>query len=1058
MVFDEVQVNQLENIGLRLVGIYLPSNATGLSWSKAYPDPEYRWSTTTLEIEQDRFNFNHGATMLGRTHFKDSETGEYLNLNVLDVDCQTVFNRLSIPIRQILDVSSWDWVTDRVRSLVDQFLSNVRVVNGDYNDSLLDIFKKSTFVTKTRKSFGHHIYWLSRQQRKALGTADCMKGFEFEIKTDDSLGLCTLPGSAHKDDANFRYAAVGITDHILANDLLYDLVFEMFKDCLSNGKLDDNDKSYNTNTNTNTNNYRRHRDNSSLSNELKNMTTLLIIDNSVIIERPHRHNTLVSIADSLLFKHSATKSNAELKRFFIQVNNQCCRPEPQPDSDVERIWKDATEYVSSSKKKVTPDDIAFVIKTMKKEAPHDEISIKQLLYGMSSAFTKLPIHHNVNSRKSGSGKTYDLTLTAGYFPNKYVIPLAGVSDKGFIHEEGIQIIVDEDTGATTPIASFVKNIELEIENLNEKIEDLGAARTAEIKSQKKELKKQIKDYESKIEELYSKSQKLILLDNRIVLVLDTAQEGVFNALMSIISQDTPKDQLYQFTDKKGSGKLGATKNRFRGTPCMFTTQVIDDTRQVRYQEKNRRFIHLTPNTSREKIHSATSLIGQRFGLLPEEYDQEVVSREDKERAKGIVSDIVNKLMEHSQGLDSKESGIKIPFYESIVHCLNSGAREEANEWVMTVMDRMMRYLTIITKVNMDSRPKIIDTEEGIFYPIAMFDDLKETLQLMSIASSAIRPYIANWYNKAFLQAFDNLGGKPQVYRDAFDRVIASEVEVGLTTKDLAEATKEYMHIPKPSRNEILRDYIYPLLNQGIINKSKSVINGKEIILSPAEEGKIFSMFTDENDKEKEKGVIHHHRLEINDSKFYPMKDVIEESYRFLSRQYSRGGVKNNDKKYLLVDPDGNEITVKELIDRYLNNPETCFRVKDIVAVEDQARSILLTEGSMPVRGYEERYHYFYAPACSIILTEFSKKDIEETPIPNSEVDQKACLPTALPSNVVHASQPLPSQKGTSSTSSTSSRIFKLWPGGDIWGCQDCDIRGDRFVLEDHTCRGVKKQH
>ena len=47
---------------------------------------------------------------------------------------------------------------------------------------------------------------------------------------------------------------------------------------------------------------------------------------------------------------------------------------------------------------------------------------------------------------------------------------------------------------------------------------------------------------------------------------------------------------------------------------------------------------------------------------------------------------------------------------------------------MTIMDRTMRYLAIITKVNMDSRPKIVDTQTGKFYPISTFEDLKETLE------------------------------------------------------------------------------------------------------------------------------------------------------------------------------------------------------------------------------------------------------------------------------------------------------------------------------------------
>ena len=234
--FDESLIKVLENIGLRPVGIYQPSNTAGLKWSVAYSDPEFRWSSPNLEIKQGRYSFANYATMFGRTHIKDSETGEYLNLNALDVDCQIVYNRLSIPIEQILSDSTWDWVSDELQALVKLILSSEGVVNGDYSLTLLDIFKKSTFVTKTRKVYGHHIYWLSRQQRKAIGTADCRSGYEFEIKTDNSLGLCTLPGSAHKDDPNFRYVAVGITDHLLANDILYDLLVEMFKDCIVNGK------------------------------------------------------------------------------------------------------------------------------------------------------------------------------------------------------------------------------------------------------------------------------------------------------------------------------------------------------------------------------------------------------------------------------------------------------------------------------------------------------------------------------------------------------------------------------------------------------------------------------------------------------------------------------------------------------------------------------------------------------------------------------------------------------------------------------------------------------
>ena len=99
------------------------------------------------------------------------------------------------------------------------------------------------------------------------------------------------------------------------------------------------------------------------------------------------------------------------------------------------------------------------------------------------------------------------------------------------------------------------------------------------------------------------------------------------------------------------------------------------------------------------------LIGQRYGLVNEEYDIQVVNSADKERAKEIVSIMVEKLIDHSKLLAPKESGVKICFAESVACGIHKG--QDIGEWGMTVMDITMRYLAIITKVNMDSRPKIL---------------------------------------------------------------------------------------------------------------------------------------------------------------------------------------------------------------------------------------------------------------------------------------------------------------------------------------------------------------
>lgn len=81
---------------------------------------------------------------------------------------------------------------------------------------------------------------------------------------------------------------------------------------------------------------------------------------------------------------------------------------------------------------------------------------------------------------------------------------------------------------------------------------------------------------------------------------------------------------------------------------------------------------------------------------------------------------------------------------------------------------------------MDSRLGLIDTEtEGKFFPIATFEDLRETLQLMGISSNTLRPYIFDWYNQVFLLAFKDLGGEPNELK-VNGIIIEKEYYVGVT--------------------------------------------------------------------------------------------------------------------------------------------------------------------------------------------------------------------------------------------------------------------------------------
>ena len=223
-----------------------------------------------------------------------------------------------------------------------------------------------------------------------------------------------------------------------------------------------------------------------------------------------------------------------------------------------------------------------------------------------------------------------------------------------------------------------------------------------------------------------RQKKLINLDNTIIVIQDTPQEGLVANLMSLISQDGEKDQEYMFVDYK----LHGTSNIIHGMPVIFYTRILDDTRHARAEEVFRRFVNVTPNTTKEKVQEANRVTFKRYGLLPEEYGTQVVSSEEKGKAKEIVAKLVEKLINHSKYLQPKSSGVSIPFEAALGFTMPCDSVFE-----MTVSDRMARYLSIITKMNMDDRPRLVHKETGAFYPISTYDDLKETFSMMVMGST-----------------------------------------------------------------------------------------------------------------------------------------------------------------------------------------------------------------------------------------------------------------------------------------------------------------------------------
>ena len=495
----------------------------------------------------------------------------------------------------------------------------------------------------------------------------------------------------------------------------------------------------------------------------------------------------------------------------------------------------------------------------------------------------------MNSRDSGAGKSYLTNKVAGYYPDQHVQILGGASNKAFQHKQGELVIKDEDTGKYKPVEPLIEELEEQAQDLDPQTQG-----------------KEIKTIDKQIKSLRKNSHKLIDLDNTIIVIQDTPQEGLLSNRMSLISQDGEKDQEYLFVDDK----LQGASNIIHGMPTIFYTRVLDDSRNTRSEEIFRRFVNVTPSATKEKVQEANRITFKRYGLLPEEYGDQVVSKDDKQRAKMIVGDIVDLLKEHTAHLGPKESGVRILFEETLSHAMPCN-----DVFQMTVSDRMARYLAIITKVKMSSRPRFVHKVTGAFYPIATFDDLKEAFSMMEMGGSNIRPYLVVMYNEVIFPLYLQID-EPRSDKDVYGNVMGKETYKGLRVQEIIEGAKDILHFTI-SAKEMYNKYLTPMAELGLLNWQKSIIKGSEKIFMPSniDAPKVFSMFPDINDL----------TLEVTDMAFYPSKEAIEQSYGSRSKLSSEHGGKKIFDIYRLEDHEGKEISVSELVEEYLSNPELCFK-------------------------------------------------------------------------------------------------------------------------------------
>ena len=546
-------------------------------------------------------------------------------------------------------------------------------------------------------------------------------------------------------------------------------------------------------------------------------------------------------------------------------------------------------------------DIDYVVDVITKEVPKDQRLVRQTLYTIFSAKSNEPINLAINA-PTGQGKTYVVQKVADLFPKNDMVFLAGMSEKALFHREG-QLVIKDENGNYISIEQKIEDIESQIQNYYNEIENTNR----DLKQVRKE---EIKDLEKQKKELIKNSKKLIELSGKTLVFLDSPPASLLEALMPLLSHDRSEVE-YEFVDTYNG--IHTHGNVLRGFPAVIFTAAKDYTNNPRYPEIQRRFIITNPDMSQEKYQKAIGCITAKYSLPDFAYQHEIVSEQEKDKAKAIVINIQNIIAEicsHSRKRDHNQ--VFIPYSQALQACL-----PHSDASYMNAAKTLFIWISLLATIH--RRPYIQAMYEAIYVetiPMATFDDLAEAMSLIE-HNNGVRPYVLQWYNEVFLPAYDSKSGPDS--KETRNSIL-TESRTAVTTRYLIEKTAEIQN-KRLGNKAMLETLLNPLLNMNVISSEPSVLDGRANIYYPvkarSENKNLFDHASSNN-------IFQHFKIKVENLAKYPDELYLNtEIYRVL--KYS------SDKRCKLKDHNGTEQSIHEIVHRYYSNFGECFSIDDKLA-------------------------------------------------------------------------------------------------------------------------------
>lgn len=197
-----------------------------------------------------------------------------------------------------------------------------------------DLAQKTIFEQHIDNLGRAHVYMLSPIPFPSKGP-DPKIGIEVKSKSEHGIMFCSP--SPHKNGQ--RYQIIGTTEPcILSKSQAIEMIQHLNSICKRYGLE-----------------YVYKKAGSIL--KLKKIIRSLRIsgDVEIVLHEGERHNQLISIANSLLFRHYQEEechdnnNAAKLKAFFEEINFKLCKPEPIPQDELDVIWNSCLGFVRNHK-------------------------------------------------------------------------------------------------------------------------------------------------------------------------------------------------------------------------------------------------------------------------------------------------------------------------------------------------------------------------------------------------------------------------------------------------------------------------------------------------------------------------------------------------------------------------------------------------------------------------------------------------------------------------------------------------------------------------------------